>query len=167
MRSSQGSAERRGRTTKSLRIAFPKESPSQQEELVTRVKEGLIQREGPSVMLVRLGLAAIEFEVRMTHGGIASFFGKKQDTTQQASPTKESRETSSSEGKNDAEFAKRMQQEWNEPTRTNDVVVADKDLELARKLQARYDRENSLHSAMEQRSKPAKRTRIDAFFARK
>lgn len=43
------------------------------------------------------------------------------------------------------------------------VIEVDKDLELARKLQASYDRENSVLTALDKR-KPVKRARIDAFF---
>ena len=187
-------AERKSpdRITKSLRIPFPKENETDKKEmLVTRAKEAILQREG-SVFLHRIGLCAMEFETRMVNGGIASFFGKKQDMNKGpgdvVGPVVDAGKPAST---SDEDLARKLERQYSSDAnaasdntkpafshvRTMDPsscgglairesrneTIIDRDLELARKLQATYDRENSLLTTMERR-KPAKRMRIDNFF---
>jgi DNA polymerase eta len=161
-------ARSKDRSSKSLRIPFPKESETGKEDLlVLRAKEAIRQREG-SIFLHRIGLCALDFEARITDRGIASFFSKNTDMTDISSgtmaPVGESivKQESAVEGLCEAVVATN---DMKTPNAISDNVI-DRDLELARKLQATYDRENSLLTTMEQRRPAKKRLKIDSFFGK-
>ncbi|KAI2499953.1 hypothetical protein MHU86_14527 [Fragilaria crotonensis] len=74
-------ARSKDRTTKSIRIPFPNQhEKDKQGILAVRANDSILQREG-TVFLHRIGLCAMEFETRVANGGIASFFGKKSNST--------------------------------------------------------------------------------------
>lgn len=217
-------ARSKDRTTKSIRIPFPKESEKDKQiPLAMHANEAILQREGP-VFLHRIGLCAMEFETRMTNGGITSFFGIKSNSTGQpciaVSPAvygdlDRRRGCACSGGSGTCgcdscdvmtenlilESKSQAVDPQDEPERaayipnieaaagitvsgcaiernrkcesmislehsssTAKAVVIDSDLDLARKLQATFDRENSLLAALERRRPPSKRRKIESFF---
>jgi nucleotidyltransferase/DNA polymerase involved in DNA repair len=180
-------ARSKDRISKSLRITFPKETETGKEGLlVLRAKEAILQREGP-IFLHRIGLCAMDFETRITSGGIASFFRKKADINQSDSgavaPLVESivKQECAAVALCEADvptndvvlplsrekhvLGAEVLRETSTPIAVSCAVI-DRDLELARKLQATYDRENSLLTTMEQRKPAKKRTKINSFFGK-
>ena len=209
-------ARSKDRMTKSIRIPFPKEHvKDMQQPLAIRAHEAIFQREG-SVFLHRIGLCAMEFETRMTNGGISSFFGSKSNSKIQpgiaVSPVvyrdldrqcvcagvcncnsgddflileskspavdpvcERERRACTPSGDvvayNDcldctSEENRKLGSNscFERSTSTTKAAVVDSDLDVAKKLQATFDRENSLLATLERRRPPSKRRKIDSFF---
>jgi hypothetical protein len=148
--------ERSTRQSKSIRVAFPREQEADKMQLlVTRATQAIQSKEGTSAVLHRVGLCAMEFESRVSKGGIASFFDKSNN------------DKSSTDTGNDNRI------DVNTQSRSGLAIVTeaptiidtkDADLEMARKLQATYDREDAMFAKMEQKTRSNKRMRIDTFF---
>jgi DNA polymerase eta len=170
-----------GRTTRSLRIPFPRDGDVKA-KLVQRAKAAVFAKEG-QVYIYRFGLCAMDFQTKMITGGISSFFCKDDGNSVEVEADQVDTVHSAGRRSQDEELARKLQAQYqanltsvetlNDQMEASPVahkVEADKDLELARKLQASYDRENYVLTAAEKRSgdRPkqasSKRVRIDNFF---
>ena len=178
------------RTSRSLRIAFPKDADADQKRkvLVRRAKEAIISKEGDSIGLFCVGLCAMDFDERPAMGGISTFFKSfpsidakevqqsSLNSTPEASQFVNSPKAASSlkACEEDEELARNIQWQYDQqqPPQVSksksspcpkNIEHADKDLELAKKLQQQYDRENSVLAALDRRPKKKKK-KINAFF---
>ena len=176
-----------GRTTRSVRIPFPREGEDMQATLAESAKAAVVAKEG-KVFLYRIGLCASDFQPRLKHGGISSFFVTKNGSaTKEPNSAQTNKVDSAVLCSQDEELARKLQAQYkanldNAKTTTNEqkgaslsvprsqaAVVVDRDMELARKLQASYDREDYVLGAAEKRPRKepnasSKRLRIDNFF---
>jgi DNA polymerase eta len=155
------------RTSRSLRIPFPKDSEHQKMSvLVQRAKDAILSKEGNLILLYRLGLCAMDFEER---GDISAFFKTEAKGTMKSEAAEKScAAPTSSETTNDEELALKLQRQYDSNRSASIPLVVseplDKDLELARKLQQQYDREDNLFTILDRRPPPKKKPKIDSFF---
>lgn len=145
--------------SKSVRIPFPPSSmPTKQQvhDLINRASNVIIEKEGKSFRLFRIGLCATEFFSKSS--AIDKFLVKQKPGEHQlaASTTDEQRQhaiVSTTQCRNSTQVA------------TPPFSVEDSDRLLAKEMQAAFDRENRLFQASEAANRPAKTPRIDSFFA--
>jgi DNA polymerase eta len=166
---------RRSQTNKSLRIAFPPETKVESDavsKLVDKAKEVIAAKEGRNVCLIRVGYCASDFQTRLKNGGISSYFNAAGgESVAVKGDENKSPSRALVEQEDSKPVASFSQQAAKKPP---SVLTVDNDLELARKLQASYDRENALLTAAEKRDgstsaqpKRNKKARIDSFFVKK
>lgn len=176
---------KRGRVSKSLRLSFPTCSKTEDDvrlKLVEGAKNAMIAKEGKRLQLVRLGFCAADFQTRLRNGGISAFFSKGDDKPSSSTSVTRNAVPSAPANKPSLEDASREQTQCpilqSQPRKPNPPVVVDKDLELARKLQASYDRENDILTTAERRRGkqdsvsrqnrlPQRRVGIESFFLKK
>ena len=131
----------KGLQNKSVRIAFPVErltTEEKVEELCRQAPKSILNKEGEEYRVRRIGICAIDFTEKNGKNGIDTYFGRSSGENRSAPKLPRARESPQ------------------QPRAT------DPDLELARKLQAEYDRENRLLGG----SRPTKKAKrgIDSFF---
>lgn len=164
------------RATRSVRIPFPRDGDVKT-KLVQRAKDAVYAKEGNKVFLYRIGLCAVDFQVKMANGGISSFFSKgnspiaaKPISHESAMKSTEVNDKVDSEAQcqHDEEIARKLQSQYKANLKSvddtpkvqdkcPDTVVApasssSADEEIARKLQSQFDRENYVLSMAEKRS---------------
>jgi DNA polymerase eta len=150
---------------KSVRMLFPPERSSMEEKvntLVQQVLKLLQTKEGAGFRLNRIGLCAVEFVSRETGiQAIDHYFSAKKDESVEQSQSFVS-STISQQLVSSSNPKKR-----NEPSSVR--TTEDTDTELAKKLQAGFDREHRLFEALERKriSKPTTTKRIDSFFQKR
>lgn len=116
---------RQERVTRSVRIPFPRDDGGDvKAKLVQQARDAVYAKEG-KVSLYRLGLCAVDFQMKMTNGGIASFFSKSESA---ASPAKQQQVSQDSAARSNGTSAE-----------GNDDTTCENDEDIARKLQAQYE----------------------------
>ncbi len=180
-----------GRSTRSVRIPFP-EDGDVKTKLVQSARDAVYAKEG-KVFLYRIGLCAVDFQVKMADGGISSFFSKAKSPIAAKPISQESAVKSTAvntmvdseaQYQHDEELARKLQSQYEANLKTgntqkiqdesSDTVApssSSADEEIARKLQSQFDRENYVLSMAEKRSATkakklitSKKQRIDNFF---
>ena len=170
----------RGQQNKSVRTNFPSEHCSTDEKIdqLAGMVPGMVQaKEGKNFRFNRIGMCATEFASRETgHQSIDRFFtaGKTEKTNAVSAATAP---TTAAELKGAALQPQRVQQKVPRPSTVQEDLEhvndsKDTDLELAKKLQADFDRENRLFQALDRRGtssvpRPPKTRKIDSFFKKR
>ena len=160
--SCSGGSGPKQRRTKSVRIAFPKQQHKVElhQMVAERARQAILDREGP-VDMHRIGLSAMEFVTSMAHGGgggsIGSYFANHNNSSNNSSNNNNNSSSSSSNNNNNNSSSNKNNNNKKTAEKKEDLGIAlqernaesnkrkhgaDQDLELARKLQARFDREH-------------------------
>jgi len=191
------SSNNRRNSSKSVRVPFPAErlSTAQKvEQLVTAVPRAIAGKESDEVRLNGVGLCAIDFEARGRGSqSIDSFFTSSSTSgTASGGDARTAAAAATAAAPNNVHGTTITAQS---PTQSNSshkrprvsssskkpAVVVDADLELAKKLQAQYDRENRVWEVLDKTKKKKKQKsggdagksaavkshRIDTFFQKK